>query len=122
MGDKENREEAVLTASQQRALLMLGYLYLRMGQGKRAKKLFAALVALDKDDSWARRGLAAACQALGEGEAALEHVNKAIGTAPLPSRDAALHLLRARALWLAGRTDEAQNAVHAWLAAGGARQ
>lgn len=122
MDDRDRHEEAVLTASQQRALLMLGYLYLRMGQGKRARKLFAALVALDKDDGWARRGLAAACLALGEGEAALEHIDKAIGSTPLPSRDAALHLLRARALWLTGRTDEAQNAVHAWLAAGGARQ
>ena len=37
------------------------------------------------------------------------------------SRDAVLHLLRARALWQTRRTDEARNALNAYLAAGGGR-
>lgn len=40
---------------------------------------------------------------------------------PLASRDAVLHLLRARALWQAQRPDEARNALNAYLAAGGSR-
>ncbi len=122
MEHADDRSNILLTQNQRRALLMLGYLYLRMGLDNRAEKLFAALTALDEADGWARRGLAAACLALGEGEAALEHVDRAMGSAPLSSRDAPLHLLRARALWLVGRTDEARNAVNAWIAAGGARR
>ena len=114
-------ESAALSGEQRRALLVLGYLFLRMGQFARAKKLFAALLALDPGDAWARRSLAAAFLALGDGAAALEHIDKVMGTAPPPSRDAALHLLKARALWLTGRADEAKNAVNAWLAAVGER-
>ncbi len=97
-------ESSPLSGEQRRALLVLGYLFLRMGQFARAKKLFAALLAL------------------GDGGVALEHIDRIVGAAPLPSRDAALHLLKARALWLTGRADEAKNAVNAWIAAGGGRQ
>ena len=97
-------ESSPLSGEQRRALLVLGYLFLRMGQFARAKKLFAALLALE------------------HGGGALEHIDRIVGAAPLSSRDAALHLLKARALWLTGRTDEAKNAVNAWIAAGGGRQ
>ena len=60
-------ESAALSGEQRRALLVLGYLFLRMGQFARAKKLFAALLALDPGDAWARRSLAAAFLALGDG-------------------------------------------------------
>ncbi len=115
-------EGSPLSGEQRRALLVLGYLFLRMGQFARAKKLFTALIALDSGDAWARRCLAAALLALGDGASALEHINKGMGTAPPSSRDAALYLLKARALWLTGRADEAKNAVNAWFAAGGGRQ
>ena len=39
-------ESSPLSGEQRRALLVLGYLFLRMGQFARAKKLFAALLAL----------------------------------------------------------------------------
>ena len=106
-------ESSPLSGEQRRALLVLGYLFLRMGQFARAKKLFAALLALEPADGQARRCMAAALLALGAGGGALEH---------MPSREAALHLLKARALWLTGRADEAKNAVNAWIAAGGGRQ
>lgn len=111
-----------LKGDERRVLQVLGYLFLRMGQFARAKKLFSALLALDAGDTWAHRCLAAALLALGDGAAALEHIDKAVGAGPLPSRDAALYLLKARALWLTGRADEAKNAVSAWLAAGGGGQ
>lgn len=115
-------DHAPLSGEQRRAMLVLGYLFLRMGQFTRAKKLFAALLALDSADGWAHRCLAAALLALGDGSGALEHLDRVTGTAPLPSRDAALYLLKARALWLTGRADEAKNAMNAWLATGGGRQ
>ena len=71
-------ESAPLGGEQRRALLVLGYLFLRMGQFTRAKKLFTALLALDSDDAWARRCLAAALLALGDGASALEHINKGL--------------------------------------------
>jgi len=111
----------VLDEEQRRALLVLGSLFLRMGQYARARKLFSALLALKADDSWARRGLAATCAALGDGEAALKHIDQVLAMGSLPSRDAALYLVKARALWLCGRQDEARNAVHIWLDAGGSR-
>lgn len=115
-------EKATLTDEQRRALLVLGYLFLRMGHFERAKKLYAALLALNPDDNWAHRSMAAALVALGDGSGALTHIDKALGTAPLSSRDNALYLLKARALWRTGRSDEAKNAVNAWIAAGGSRQ
>lgn len=115
-------ESSPLSGEQRRALRVLGYLFLRMGHFARAKKLFAALLALDSGDAWTRRSLAAALLALGDGGGALEHIDNIMGAAPLSSRDAALYLLKARALWLTGRADEAKNAVNAWIAAGGGRQ
>lgn len=114
-------ESSPLSGEQRRALQVLGYLFLRMGHFARAKKLFAALLALDSGDVWTRRALAAAHLATGDGAAALEQLDLSMPGGPLPSRDAALYLLKARALWLAGRADEAKNAVNAYLSAGGGR-
>ena len=115
-------ESSPLSGEQRRALLVLGYLFLRMGQFARAKKLFAALLALEPADGQARRCMAAALLALRDGGGALEHIARIGGAAPLPARDAALPLRTARALGLTGRADEAKNAVNAWIAAGGGRQ
>ena len=103
-----------LTTGQGRALQVLGHLFLRMGQFQRARKLALALLALDPADLWARRCLAVAWLELGDPELVL-------AGGPLASRDAVLHLLRARALWQAQRPDEARNALNAYLAAGGSR-
>ena len=93
-----------------------------MKKNKLPARILAALLALEPADGQARRCMAAALLALGDGGGALEHIDRIVGAAPLPSRDAALHLLKARALWLTGRADEAKNAVNAWIAAGGGRQ
>lgn len=110
-----------LTTGQGRALQVLGHLFLRMGQFQRARKLALALLALDPADLWARRCLAVAWLELGDSERALEQLDLVLAGGPLASRDAVLHLLRARALWQAQRPDEARNALNAYLAAGGSR-
>ena len=76
---------------------MLGHLFLRMGQFQRARKLALALLALDPADLWARRCLAVAWLELGDPERALEQLDLVLAGGPLASRDAVLHLLRARA-------------------------
>ena len=108
-----------LTRDQHRALQVLGHLYLRMGQFGRVRKLTMALLALDPDDTWARRCLAVALLKEGDAERALDQLNILLSGAPLPSRDAALYLVKAQALWQAGRAGEARNAMNAYLAAGG---
>lgn len=110
-----------LTTGQGSALQVLGHLFLRMGQFQRARKLALALLALDPADLWARRCLAVAWLELGDSERALEQLDLVLAGGPLASRDAVLHLLRARALWQAQRPDEARNALNAYLAAGGSR-
>lgn len=104
-----------LTKEQRATLNVLGYLFLRMGQFERAKRVFSALAALDPDDRWARRNLAAIAVHDGDGAAALRHLQASMGREPLSSRDAALHLLRAKALWLEERKDEARRAVDEFM-------
>ena len=108
-----------LTEKQRRALQVLGPLYLRMGHFARVRKLASALLALNPDDTWAKRCLAVALLKEGDAEHALEQLDGLLTGAPLPSRDAALYLIKAQALWQAGRADEARNAMNAYLAAGG---
>ena len=110
---------ATLTQTQRRALMVLGHLYLRMGQFGRVRKLTMALLALNPDDTWARRCLAVALLKEGDAERALEQLAPLLTAGPLPSRDAALYLIKAQALWQTGRADEARNAMNAYLAAGG---
>jgi hypothetical protein len=111
-------------------LSVLGYLYLRMGELDRAGRLFAALLAVTGDAApdhsarLAHAGLAAVDVERGEAASALEHLHEAMAGQVLSSRSAALHLLRAKALWRQGRESEARQAgdmfVH--LAGSSARQ
>ena len=77
-----------LTQEQRNTLSILGYLYYRMGRLDNAATVFAAL------DKLAPEGMDAQT---------------------LSTRHAALHLLRARALWQQGRKDEARAAVNEYL-------
>lgn len=106
---------SVLTRDQRQTLNVLGYLFLRMGQFDRAERIFSALAALDPDDLWAQRNLAAIAVHDGNGASALRHLQAVMGGQSLSSRDAALHLLRAKALWLEGRKDEARRAVDEFM-------
>lgn len=109
---------------QARALRVLGYLFLRMGQFTRARRLFAALVALDPGDLHARCCLAHSCIQLDDGDAALHTLTGLAPGDPLPGGDATLHLLLARAHNLVGDEAAARAAVAAfWSArsAGGGR-
>ena len=111
-----------LTVEQRKTLHVLGYLFLRMGQFQRAKRIFSALAALDPEDRWARRNLAALAVQEGNGALALQHLQTAMDKEILSSRDTALHLLRAKALWLEKRKDEARRAVDAFIYMAGRKE
>ena len=103
-----------LSLQQKRVLHVLGYLYLRMGQYARARRLFAALAALDPSDVHARCSLAYACIQLEDGEAAV-HTLTGLGPGdPIPGGDATLYLLLARAHTLLGEDQAAREALAAF--------
>ncbi|MCR5814062.1 MAG: tetratricopeptide repeat protein [Desulfovibrio sp.] len=106
--------QSPLSSQQKRALHVLGFLFLRMGQFARARRLFSALVTLDPGDIHARCSLAYACIELEDGEAAL-HTLTGLGPGdPIPGGDQTLYLLLARAHRLLGEELEAQEAAAAF--------
>lgn len=109
-----------LTQEQRSTLSILGYLYYRMGRLDNAATVFAALDRLAPEgmDAISRRAaatLAAIETDRGNAEKALRLLHRAMDGQPLSTRHAALHLLRARALWQQGRKDEARAAVNEYL-------
>lgn len=109
-----------LTQEQRSTLSILGYLYYRMGRLDNAATVFAALDRLAPEgmDAISRRAaatLAAIETDRGNAEVALRLLHRAMDGQPLSTRHAALHLLRARALWQQGRMDEARAAVNEYL-------
>ena len=109
----------ILSAQQRQALLVLGYLFLRMGAFDRAAVVYQALAGQNPADREARRNLAYARLKLGDARAALDELRAAMDGGPLSTAQAALHLIRAQALWNLGRTDEARRAIDAYLALAG---
>ncbi|HJD96694.1 hypothetical protein [Mailhella massiliensis] len=114
----------VLQEQQRRTLHVLGYMMLRMGQQARAGRIYAALAALapgQEPDRLALAGLAALAIDEGQGAKALEYLRGAMSGRVLSSRQAALHLMKAQALWLEGRREEARAALdeYLFLAGGG---
>lgn len=83
----------------------LGDLYLRVGQGPRALVLLLLAVQLNPDDPRLLARLAAAFTANGDGQRALQTLDRLHG---LQGESAAWLLLRSRALWSAGQHGEAR--------------
>ena len=113
-----------LNEQQRRTLHVLAYMMLRMGQEARAGRIYAALAALAPEqgpDRLALEGLAALAISRGNGAKALEYLRGARGGRVLSSRQAVLHLMKAQALWLEGRREEARAALdeYLFLAGGG---
>ena len=115
---------AQLREQQRKALHVLAYMMLRMGQQDRAGRIYAALAALapqNAPDRLALAGLAAVAISAGDGAGALEGVGSARSGAALASRPAVLHLMKAQAFWLEGRKEEARASLdeYLFLAGGG---
>lgn len=116
-----------LAQDQRATLSILGYLFYRMGRLDSAAKVFAAIIALapaEADDETTRRAcatLAAIEVERGRGQEALPLLRRVTEGRVLPSREAVLHLLRARALWQQERREEARAAVDDYLYLAGGR-
>ncbi len=104
-------------ADQEKSVLhVLGFLFLRMGQYARAKRLFSALLALSPNDYYARCALAEACIHLQDGETALHALLGLTPETPVPGGPTTLYLLRAKSYALVGDTDAAREALAAFWA------
>ncbi|WP_418764235.1 hypothetical protein [Mailhella sp.] len=109
---------AKLKENQRRTLHVLAYMMLRMGQRERAERIYAALEALapqSHPDRLALAGAAAVAISAGNGAKALEYLRGAMSGGPLSSRRTALYLMKAQALWLEGRKEEARAALDEYL-------
>ena len=95
-------------------LRVLGYFYLRQGHPEKALVIFRALLALDPRDDHARRSLAFTHLAIGEFETALDLAESYVPEASEPFA-AAVHVIRARALWHLGRQDEARQELRQFV-------
>ncbi len=96
------------------SLHILGYLFLRMNLWDKAERTFKAILAIsDKDQNYytAQIALAAVCLEKHEYKQALEYLNSALEYIPISSKNASIHLMRAKALWFEERHDEAKNAI-----------
>ena len=108
-----------ISTEERKTLSVLAFLFFRLGREDRAKRVYAALAELSEPGSsdyrFAMSGLAAVAVELGDGQEALAHVKEAMKGAPLSSREVTLHLLKAQALWLQDRKEEAQVARDEYL-------
>lgn len=100
-----------ITRDERKALSVLAFLLFRMGQEERARRIYEGIAELSEPGSadWrlARAGEAAVAVETGNGTAALAALRDAMKGAPLSTREAPLWLLKARALWLQERREEA---------------
>lgn len=114
-----------LTPDERTTLSVLAFLFYRMQMDERARRIYEALAELSPAESsdrrFAKAGLAAVAIEAGDADLALDSLKEAMSGRPLSTKDANLYLLKARALWLAGRQDEAKAARDEFLhlAAGG---
>ena len=113
-----------LTRDEKTTLSVLAFLFFRMGMEERALRVYEALAELSEpgspDRRFARAGAAAVSVEAGNGEAALAALREAMKGSALSTKDASLYLLKARALWLLGRREEAQAARDEYLYLSGA--
>ncbi|MBR5997508.1 MAG: hypothetical protein IK027_00175 [Deltaproteobacteria bacterium] len=109
-----------MTAEQLTTLRVLAYLFFRMGHMERAGRVFAALAALadpECPDLQANVGLAAVALEQGHGKEALEHLRTIMENKDraFSSKEAVFYLMRAQALWMEGRREEAKSMVETYL-------
>lgn len=108
-----------LTEDEKKTLLVLAFLFFRMGMEDRARRFYETIAELSTpgtpDFRFAKAGLAAAALEAGDAETALREVREALAGGPLLTRDATLHWLRSRALWALGRKEEARAARETFL-------
>jgi tetratricopeptide (TPR) repeat protein len=106
-----------LDEDQFRALLVLGFLFRRLGLNDKARRLYRALLALRPDHPDLLAPAAAAALGDGRGDEALSLLDRleAAGGSVDLERRLASNLLRAQALAALDRPEEARVAAHRYL-------
>ena len=103
-----------LSLTEQRALAVLGFLMFRLGREDSARRYYRALEKLSAPGTAEHRralaGLAAVAVERGDAAAANSALREAMAGGAISTREGALHLLRAQALWMQGRSQEARAA------------
>ena len=113
-----NNDASGLTQNQNKSLHVLGYLFLRMGLWDKAEHTFNTLIALRPKGnpcSLSHAALAAIFLEKKDGENAMQHLHIAMKDLAISSKNATFHLMKAKALWLEERHDEAKLAIDEYL-------
>lgn len=108
----------MLTADEQKSLHILGYLYFRMGLYEKAERLLKALLIVTENNPQERSVfalLAAVSIMQKKGAAALEYLENVFDGNVLTGRKVIYYLLKAQALFLENRSDEARNMLDMYL-------
>lgn len=108
----------MLTADEQKSLHILGYLYFRMGLYEKAERLLKALLIVTENNPQENSVfalLAAVSIMQKKGAAALEYLENVFDDNVLTGRKVIYYLLKAQALSLENRNDEARNMLDMYL-------
>ncbi len=96
------------------SLHVLAYLFLRMGFLDKAERTYKAIIAMNKNNPVQARIYMALAYISLEKKAsreALQYIHLAMQDMPISSKNAIVYLLRAKALKIEGRNEEAQKAI-----------
>lgn len=108
----------VLTLEEQKTLHILGYLYFRMGFYEKAERLFTSVLILTQNMPYDKSIFALLASIAIEqknGKKALEYLQNAFDGTRITGKKIIYYLLKAQALWLEQRYDEAKNILHEYL-------
>lgn len=112
---KTKTSAAALTRDETDSLLVLVHLYMRLGDLDTAKLILKNIQQVRPDERQVLKYLAAVALEQDNPEKTLFHLAPLLRDAALSTRDAALLLMQARALWLLGREAESRNATAEYL-------
>ncbi len=103
-----------LDKNQKTTLEVLAYLFLRMNLWDKAERTYLTLLELTKNEKPNYNSLIALSSIYIEKKEynkALQYINEALQFIPISSKNASAYLLKAKALWLENRYEEAKQAV-----------
>lgn len=108
----------MLTLDEQKSLHILGYLYFRMGLYEKAERILCALLEVVENkpyDTSVFALLAAVSIVQKKGSAALKYLENVFDGNVLTGKKVIYYLLKAQALFLENRTDEARNMLDMYV-------
>lgn len=107
-----------LTLEEQKTLHVLGYLYFRMGFFDKAEHLFMAVLILTHNMPYDKNIfalLASIAISQKNGKQALDYLQYVFDGSLITGKKIIYYLLKAQALWLEQRYDEAKHILHEYL-------